>query len=82
MNTSTHGYGLTPFPVVNGIKAISKPDVATQVMNAFGALEKTLSGISPLIGNEVGYAEAWANLSAIRAEFVHLTSGQNTTGNA
>jgi hypothetical protein len=82
MNTNTQGYGLTPFPAVTGIKAITKPDIATQIMNAFGTLETTLKNISPIGGNEVQLAEAWGNLSAIRAEFIDLCSGTHKVGHA
>lgn len=82
METNKHGYGFTPFPSVTGIKAITKPDVATQIMNAFGALETTLKNIQPLSGNEVQLAESWGSLSAIRAEFVDLCSGTQKVGHA
>lgn len=78
MNTNTHGYGLTPFPAVSGIKAITKPDVATKIMTAFSGLEKALLAISPLAGNEVEHAQNWAELSTIRAGFVDACSGVDT----
>ena len=78
MNTNTQGFGLTPFPVLTGIKSITKPDVATQIMTAFSNLEKTLLTISPLAGNEVEHAQNWAQLSIIRAGFVDACSGVGT----
>lgn len=80
MNTSTQGYGLTTFPTVTGSKAITNGDVATKILAEFGNLEKNLSQISPIPGNEVIAAKLWGQLSTLRAEFVDVYSGH--MGNA
>lgn len=73
--TSTYGYGLTAFPPITGTKAITKPEVAGNIMVAFGNLEKNLSSIPAMPGSEVQLAKLWGQLSAIRADFVEFCSG-------
>lgn len=75
MNLSASGYGQTAFPTVTGVKAITKSEVATQILNEFGTLEKNLSVMSPITGNEVECAKLWAQLSLIRAGFIEAYAG-------